>query len=130
MEGSEGRSELRKFGIGLAVLICVLFGVLLPWLFDFSWPWWPWVTGGIVLFITFLAPGALVPVQRGLLRVAEPLGRVNSVILLSAVYFLLVCPMGFIMRLLGKDPIPKGFDSNTETYRKKSDSPTSLEVPF
>lgn len=130
MERSADRSELRKFGIGLAVLISVLFGLLLPWLFDFSWPWWPWVAGAVVLFISFLAPGALLPVQRGLLKVAEPLGRINSVILLSMVYFLLVCPMGFIMKLVGKDPIPKAFEPDAETYRKKSDPTTSLEVPF
>ncbi|MCA0911862.1 SxtJ family membrane protein [Marinobacter nauticus] len=130
MERSADRSELKKFGIGLAVIIAALFGVLLPWLFSYSWPWWPWVTAGIVLFISFLAPAVLSPVQRGLLTIAEPLGRINSVILLSLVYFLLVCPMGFIMKVLGKDPIPKAFEPNVETYRKKSDPPTKLEVPF
>ena len=130
MERSAERSELKKFGIGLAIIIAVLFGVFLPWLFSYSWPWWPWVTGAILLFISFLAPSALSPVQRGLLKIAEPLGRINSVILLSMVYFLLVCPMGLIMKLFGKDPIPKAFEPDAETYRKKSDPTTSLEVPF
>ena len=130
MEGSPTRSELRTFGIGLAVLIAVLFGLLFPWVFDYSWPFWPWVTGAIVMVISFSAPAALSPVRRGLLKVGEPLGRLNSVILLSMVYFLLVCPMGLIMRLFGKDPIPKAFEPNAQTYRKKSDPPTSLEVPF
>lgn len=130
MKNLESRSELRKFGIGLAVIVVVLFGGLLPWLFSLSWPRWPWVVGALVLLVSVLAPVALLPVQRGLLKVAEPLGRFNSVVLLSMVYFLLVCPMGFIMRLLGKDPVPKAFDHAAETYRKKSDPPTSLEVLF
>lgn len=130
MKGPKDIAKLRKFGVGLSVLIVAIFGGFLPWVFNFSWPLWPWICGGIVLAAAFVIPAALMPVQTGLVRVAEPIGRVNSAILLSIVYYLLVCPMGITMRLLKKDPIQKSFDPAAKTYRRNSDPLTSLKVPF
>jgi hypothetical protein len=124
------KADLRKFGVGLAVLLPVLFFGLLPWLFGFERPVWPWVVGGGVLLVALAIPLALRPVYRFLMWVAVPLGRVNSLVLLSLVYFIMVVPMGLLMKLFGKDPIPKKFDPSAPTYRRKSSEPTSLEVPF
>jgi len=91
---------------------------------------WPWVVGGGVLLVALAIPLALRPVYRFLMWVAVPLGRFNSLVLLSLVYFIMVVPMGLLMKLFGKDPIPKKFDQSAPTYRRKSSEPTSLEVPF
>ena len=124
------RADFRKFGIGLAVLLPPLFYAVLPWLFVLARLVWPWVAGAGVLAVAVAFPVGLKPVYRLLMWVAVPLGRFNSVLLLGAVYFLMVVPMGFIMRLIGKDPIPKKFDSSAQTYRRESAESTSLEVPF
>lgn len=124
------KADLRKFGVGLAVLLPVLFYGILPWIFGLERSAWPLVAGGGVLLVAVLFPAGLRPVYRALMWVAVPLGRFNSVLLLSLVYFVMVVPMGVIMRLVGKDPIPKKFDPSVSTYRRKSSEPTSLEVPF
>ena len=122
--------DLRKFGVGLAVLLPLLFYGLLPWIFGFDRAIWPWIAGAGVLAVALAFPVGLKPVYRTLMWIALPLGRFNSWLLLSLVYFVMVVPMGLIMRLLGKDPIPKRFDSSVSTYRRKSSEPTSMEVPF
>lgn len=124
------RTDLRKFGIGLAVLLPLLFYGLLPWLFGLERLAWPWIAGGGILAVAVVFPLGLKPVYRLLMWIAVPLGRINSVLLLGMVYFLMVVPMGCIMRLIGKDPIPKKFDPLVKTYRRESSESTSLEVPF
>lgn len=124
------KADLRKFGIGLAVLLPLLFYVILPWLFGLERLVWPWIAGAGTLTVAVAFPVGLNPVYRLLMWVAVPLGRFNSVLLLGMVYFVMVVPMGFIMRLIGKDPIPKKFDPSAQTYRRESAESTSLEVPF
>ncbi|KEF32242.1 hypothetical protein D777_00876 [Marinobacter nitratireducens] len=130
MDVRKEREEARTFGYTLAIFLGVVFGLLLPWWAEYSLPVWPWVLGAGLGVIAFLHPTALSPLRRGFIRVGEPLGRFNSVFLLSLVYFVLICPMGFLMRLLGKDPIHRSFDSRVSSYRKQSESSTSLELPF
>lgn len=124
------KAELKKFGIGLAVLFPLLFYVALPWLFGFERLLWPWFAAAGVLTVAFTFPAVLKPAYRVLMWVAVPLGRFNSVLLLGLVYSLMVVPMGLIMRLIGKDPIPKKFDASAATYRRKSAESTSLEMLF
>lgn len=47
----------------------------------------------------------------------EALGWVNSRVLLSLAYFVLFAPVALLMRLLGKDPMKRRFESGLETYR-------------
>jgi hypothetical protein len=48
------------------------------------------------------------------------LGWINTRILLGAVFFLMVVPMGVVMRLAGRDPMARTFDPALDTYRKES----------
>ena len=130
MDVTGNKSELRAFGLVLAVIIAAVFGVFLPWLFELGYPVWPWIVSGILILLALLFPSCLAPIHWLLLRIAGPLGRFNSVVILSLVYFVLVCPMGLLMRLFGRDPIHRRFDKKLKTYRKESEPSTSLEVPF
>ena len=37
------RAGLRKFGLTTGAIVALLFGLFLPWLFDFGLPRWPWM---------------------------------------------------------------------------------------
>ena len=37
---------MRQFGLGLAGLVVLLFGLVVPWLADEPLPVWPWWLGG------------------------------------------------------------------------------------
>ena len=39
------RRELRHYGLGLALLVVLLFGLLVPWLWDRPRPLWPLAAG-------------------------------------------------------------------------------------
>jgi len=77
------------------------------------WPLWPlpvpnlyWLAGAGAFALAGLAwPRALSPLNRLWMKLGHALGWVNARIILSAVFFVLVTPTGFIVRLLGYDPL-------------------------
>ncbi|MDP9193482.1 MAG: SxtJ family membrane protein [Acidobacteriota bacterium] len=80
-----------------------------------AYQWWrgaaPWVLSTLVsiaallLLLAAVAPSLLHPVYRGWMRVGEVLGWINTRILLTLVFFLVVTPIGLLMRLFGRSPI-------------------------
>lgn len=71
----------------------------------------PWVVLALVSIAVVLsllsavAPAWLRPVYRGWMRVGEVLGWINTRIILTLVFFLVVTPIGLLMRLFGRSPI-------------------------
>ncbi|MCC7216085.1 MAG: hypothetical protein IT517_04880 [Burkholderiales bacterium] len=125
--------ELRRFGAVLAVAFPAVFCLLLPWLFSRPIPWWPLAVSGALLALAAVAPAALAPVERVWLRIGHALGFVNTRILLTLLFFLLVLPLGLLLRLMRKLPIERRFDPDAATYRvasAHSDDPKAMEKPF
>ena len=68
-------TELRKFGFVMAGAIAVVFGLVLPWIFNRPWPTWPFAVAGVFAAFALVWPRALDPVQRWRL---EMKGRKNG----------------------------------------------------
>lgn len=124
--------ELRRFGLALATLLVVAFGILLPWLGDRPWPAWPLVAGGLVATLALAVPVAVLPLHRLLLPVARLLGVVNTWLLLGLVFFGMLLPLGVALRRLGRLQYRTGFDREAGSYREAvtPDHRTRLEDPF
>jgi hypothetical protein len=126
------RRELRHFGLGLAVLVVLVFWGLLPWLGDRPRPTWPLVTGGVVGALAVAWPAAIHPIYRLLLPVARVLGVVNTWLLLGAVFFGILLPVGWLLRRLGRLQYQTRFDPDAASYRidVPKDHKVRLEEPF
>jgi len=113
---------LRQFGLILGGILIVLFGFILPWSRD--WGGFPndlWiVTGSLVLIWALIAPGSMRGLYRGWMRIAMVIGNVVNRIILAIVYFIVIAPMGFVMRIMGKDPMRRKWDKNVSSYRVMS----------
>ncbi len=125
-------SGLRKFGLMMAGIICLLFGLFFPWVFDYGIPNWPWIVGGVFATPALLFPAALKPVYHVWMKIGHALGWFNTRLILGIVFYLMVLPMGLIMRLFGKDPMARKLDQSTVSYRKKSarHPKEQLEKPY
>lgn len=123
---------LREFGIASGALIAGLFGLLLPWLFSFSIPVWPFVLGGGLVVWALLAPDSLNPVYRTWMRIGMAIGAVMSRIVLFGVFVLVVLPIGLVMRLFGHDPMARRFDKQAVSYRvaKSHDHDRHMDRPY
>ena len=114
------RKGLREFGLVTAGIVIGLFGLLLPWLFSLSYPRWPWGLGVILGLWGLAAPETLRPVYKTWMRIGLMLSRITTPLILGIVYFLVVVPVGFIMRLLRQDPMARGLDDKIPSFRVTS----------
>jgi len=126
------RNGLRKFGFLIAVIVTFLFGLLLPWFRSQPFPVWPWIIAGILSTWAAIAPGTLAPIYHAWMKIGLLLGQINAYIVLGLVFYLLICPLGLLMRLFGRDTMARKYQNHLETYRIPSHPTpaTHLRRPF
>ena len=112
-------SDLRKFGLTLALALAVIFGLILPWLRGGVLPWWPWICAGLLSGWALLAPSTLRPLYKFWMKVGSVLGRINAAILLTLVFYVVFLPIGLLRRLVNRDT-GWTFDKTLDTYRINS----------
>jgi hypothetical protein len=124
--------QLREFGIGLGLILLAIFWGLLPWLGDRPRPMWPVAASGILALAALAWPPAILPVYRLMLPVARVVGFVNTWLLLGAVFFGILLPVGLALRGLGRLQYRTGFRSDLVSYRVEvpREHATRLEEPF
>ena len=112
-----GTSELRKFGLVSGAIVAVLFGVILPWLFDYPWPTWPWVVTGILWIWALVIPNTLFLVYRPWMKFGHIAGWINTRIILGLMFYVVFFPAGILMRMFGNDPMARKLDGAVKSYR-------------
>jgi hypothetical protein len=125
-------SEMRKFGFTMGTIIVILFGLLLPWLFEHDYPLWPWIAAGVFWLAAATAPASLAPVHSTWLQIGHALGWINSRIILGLMFYTVFFFVAVLMKLLGKDPMSRKIDKTLDSYRMQSEERASdhLEKPF
>ena len=119
--------ELRTFGFIFAVFFVIVFGAVIPMLRnDLSllftdlglWPRWPWIVGAVVVAWAAIHPASLHLLQRPWMIFADVAGWVNTRIILILLFYVLILPIGLMMRLFRYDPMQRKIDKQTLSYRK------------
>jgi|TARA_B110000211_G_scaffold231590_1_gene293445 hypothetical protein len=75
----------------------------------------------IILSVIFLTLGIinskiLNPFKKGWIKLGELLGRIIAPVVMFAIFFLIVTPIGLLMKLLGKDIINLKFNKKIKSY--------------
>ena len=118
-ESYERREEIngssnRSFGIVFAFVFAVIG--LLPLVFGGSVRVWALTVGGLFLLVTLAVPAMLAPLNRAWLHFGLLLHRIVSPLVLGIMFFLVITPMGLLMRALGKDLMRLRFDKQSSSY--------------
>jgi len=110
---------LRQFGLILGGILIVLFGFLLPWSREWDgFPNYLWIMAGtLVVAWALIAPGSMRGLYRGWMRISMMIGNVMNRVILAIVYFIVITPMGVVMRLMDKDPMRRKLDKSVASYR-------------
>jgi Kef-type K+ transport system membrane component KefB len=127
-----GESGLRSFGLSTGGMVALLFGLVLPWLFGFAYPTWPWILCAVLVFSGLVWPRALGPVYRVWMRFGLLMSRITTPLILGIVFFVVLLPMGLFAKLFRPDPLVRKFDKSVDSYRVSGEKPPikNLENPF
>lgn len=126
------KQELRNFGLLLGAVIALIFGVAVPWLWGAASPVWPWPVAATLAALALVVPPALKPVYTVWMRIGHVLNWLVSRVALALVYYVVVVPMGLLMRAFTQDPMRRRFEPQAKTYRVPTPAPERkhLERPF
>ena len=108
--------ELTLMGIGFPIFFGIIGGVVFAATGSIEIPRIIWGAGAAVTVIFFAIPRTQRPIYLGWMYLAFPIGWTISHVLLGAVYYLLLSPVGLFMRLIGRDPMHRKYDTAATSY--------------
>jgi Saxitoxin biosynthesis operon protein SxtJ len=106
--------EVRKFGITFWVVLS-LFGGFLLYRGNAAWPYL-FAAGGIFLLLGLVAVPVLRPIYFGWMKFAQVLAWINTRLILGVFFYVVMTPVGLIMRLIGRDPLQRKLDRAASSY--------------
>ncbi|MGK7953884.1 MAG: SxtJ family membrane protein [Crocosphaera sp.] len=126
------KKGLGDFGLLTGAIIALSFGLIIPLLWGHDLPLTPWIISGVLVSLSLSIPQSLAPVYQGWMRIAQVLAWINNRLILGIIFFIIVTPMGLIMKIIKRDPLKRKFEFKLETYRISSQikKKLSMEKPY
>lgn len=110
------RKQIRQFALLVGTVLILLA----------TWQWYKdawetarivlWSIGGLLYVLGLVIPVVLTPFYKGWMALAHVLAYVNTRIIVSLIFFLVMMPIGFIMRLIKGDILGEKLDKNAPSY--------------
>lgn len=116
LKKTASKSELLWFGLLLGLFLSLIGG--LAW---FRWDapqtaTWIWYVAGGITAIYYIVPPIRKPLFFGWMYAAYPIGYVISHVILASIYYVVLTPIGLLMRALGHDPLQKQLKPQAATH--------------
>ena len=127
----EGSSD-RGFGLVFATV----FAIIAAWpLMNAQAPrWWALGLAALLALVAATRPSVLARANRLWMRFGLFLGNVVGPLAVGVLFYAIVTPLGFVMRLTGKDPLRLRLDASADSYwiarRPPGPPPDSLTNQF
>lgn len=125
--------EKRRFALSLAIGFPFLALALLLAKRLHTGTWQPevsiWLAGAgfVTGALLYLLPGIARPFYMAWYALGCCLGLVFGNAILSAFFFLVITPLGLVLRACGHRPIRKGFDKASQTYWEPAEKVTDVK---
>ena len=103
----------RTFGLVFAAF-CALVGGLKWWHAGMYWPWW--IAAAAFLGLALAAPDTLAVPNRLWTKLGLLLSKIVQPVVMGALFFLTITPIGLLMRATGKDLLRLKRDSAAASY--------------
>jgi hypothetical protein len=112
--GAHKTASDRSFGLVLAGFLALVGGLGL-WRQSERWPLWAGLAV-VALALALLAPRLLARANRVWTKFGLLLHAVMSPLMLGVIFYLCIAPIGFLMRLSGKDPLRLRYEPQADSY--------------
>ena len=118
----------KSFGI----LFFIVFLLIAIWPIIASEPVriWAIIVSLIFLLLGIINSKLLTPLKQGWIKLGEILGKVIAPIVMGFIYFLIITPIGLLMRLLGKDLLSIKFNKEKSYWIKRSKDINTMKRQF
>ena len=119
----------KSFGIVFFVVFLIIG--LYPLIYNNNPKIWSLIISAIFLFLGLINSKLLTPLNKAWFTFGIFLGKIVSPFIMGIIFFLVVTPIGFIMKILGKDLLQLKFNKNVQTYWiEKSDQKSKMKNQF
>ena len=122
------RTSEKSFGI-LFFVVMFLIGIW-PLLNNNSVRVWALVLSFIFLGIALLKQELLKPLNSLWIKFGENLGKIISPIVMAIIFFFMITPLSFIIRLFGKDLLKLKISKNNSYWIKRKKNVNSMDKQF
>ena len=115
MEINLDKKQIRTFGLGLAVILTV-FAL------------WNYYKGHMTTSVILLTLGTtsassailfqpvIKPVYIVFMKISHVLGWINTRILLGLIFYVVITPIGFVIKIFGKDLLDRKIEPDKQSY--------------
>ena len=121
-------SSNRSFG--LVFFIVFLLVALYPLTYSGEVRIWSTIISLIFLVLGLLNSRILTPLNKFWFKIGIFLGKIISPLLMGIIFFLVVTPIGLIMRLLGKDILNLKYNKNKSYWIEKNGPKSKMKNQF
>ncbi len=99
------RAQGRKFGLSVGGAFLVIAALLYFWRHRETGAAIAGALGGVLVLAALAVPTLLGPVERAWMGLATLISKVTTPIFMGVVFFVVLTPIGLIMRLVGRRPM-------------------------
>ena len=121
-------SSNRSFGI--VFFIVFLLVALYPLIKDQEIRIWSFIISLIFLVLGLINSRVLTPLNKLWFKFGIFLGKIVSPLVMGIIFFLVVTPIGLIMRLIGKDLLNLKYNSNKSYWIEKNGPKSEMKNQF
>ncbi len=120
------QNDLKKFGLTLSLILAVVSLVNFlkhqqTALYIF------WAFSGITAIFALFWTKHLKTTYNIFIRTTQAIGWLNSKLILIFLYYLVITPIGYLMRLFKKDPLIKKLERDSLSYWENLDKPSDFK---
>ena len=91
-----------------------------------------WALGiaSIFLVLGITNSKILTPIKKAWIKLGEILGKIIAPIVMGLIYFIIITPIGLLMRLVGKDVLNLKFNKNDSYWIKRAKNINTMKRQF
>jgi len=108
--------ELLWFGPLMALFVGIIGAIAIRRYDTPSFAYGLWVLTALLIMLYYLIPSMRKPTYMAWIYAVMPIGWLVSHVLLTAIYYLLLTPVGLLMKLCQYDPMNREFNRDSQTY--------------
>ena len=118
----------KNFGIVFSIVFLII--ALFPLINNESLRIWSLIISVVFLFLGLINSKILTPLNNIWFKFGLILGRIVSPVIMGVVFFLVVTPTAFIMRLVGKDLLNLKFNKHKSYWIEKNGPKSNMKNQF